>query len=356
MAKSLGSNRIHDQREMTNQPLVSIIAPTFNHEKFIGQSIESALGQTYPFWELIIVDDASIDQTPHIIDRYARKDRRIRIISHENNWGIYRLADTYNQALAEAQGELMAILEGDDFWPRDKLARQVLCFEDEEVVLSWGRAAVTDQDGIVLGLRPMKRSKRFILSNRPRGAILKELLYRNIVPPVTAVIRKRALISLGGFQRRPYLPYIDYPTFLMLSLQGEFCFMEGIVGYWRRHPKQITASFQEDMAIAASRFAEEFLAFVPEQIKNAYDFTPEKTKKKEKSRVAFAYLSEARVRLAQRDWKEARYFFWQAMGKAPLLIKSVALLGIFLSFCCIDLRPSSRSKIMLEQEDSGKNA
>ena len=63
---------------MPNKTLISVISPTYNHEKFIAQCIESVLSQTYSNLELIIIDDASDDQTPNIINNFARKDKRIK--------------------------------------------------------------------------------------------------------------------------------------------------------------------------------------------------------------------------------------------------------------------------------------
>src|SRR6267378_4285585 len=91
-------------------PLVSIITATFNHEPFIASCIESVLGQSYSNWEQIIIDDGSTDKTADVIRGYS--DRRIRFI-HQANHGIEALALTYNHALSQAKGEIIAILEGD---------------------------------------------------------------------------------------------------------------------------------------------------------------------------------------------------------------------------------------------------
>ena len=141
---------------MEERPLVSIITPTYNHERYIGSCIDSVREQSYPNWELIVVDDASTDRTPEIIGESSVSEGRIKVMHHEKNWGVVRLGDTYNQALASARGEFIAILEGDDFWPHDKLEKQVGLFLDEDVALVWGRTAFTDEDGRILGYRPRK--------------------------------------------------------------------------------------------------------------------------------------------------------------------------------------------------------
>jgi len=85
---------------MVGHPLVSIITPTYNHERFIAQCIESALAQTYPHWEQIIIDDGSTDRTAEIVARYD--DERI-IYVRQANQGIWRLAETYNKRPSDAQ-------------------------------------------------------------------------------------------------------------------------------------------------------------------------------------------------------------------------------------------------------------
>src|SRR3989304_3409546 len=100
---------------------VTIITPTYNHGRFISYCIRSVLNQSYKDWEMIIVDDCSTDETAEIVRRYTTENKKLKLIKHRTRWGIKGLSRTYNQALARAKGEYIAILEGDDFWPADKL-------------------------------------------------------------------------------------------------------------------------------------------------------------------------------------------------------------------------------------------
>ena len=146
--------RREDQTSLTATPpapLVSIITPTYNHALYIGRCLESVLAQTEPRWEQIVVDDGSTDGTAEIVKHFA--DARIRYVAQPHR-GISGLGDAYNLALDLARGEFVAILEGDDFWPQDKLERQLPEFEDPEVVLSWGLAAETDPAGEARRLHP----------------------------------------------------------------------------------------------------------------------------------------------------------------------------------------------------------
>ena len=108
--------------ELTNQDeLVSIIMPSYNTAKYIGQSIESVLNQTYQNWELIIVDDCSTDETEEVIQKYL-SDSRIRYLKNEKNSGP---ALSRNYALREAKGKWIAFLDSDDLWCETKLEYQI---------------------------------------------------------------------------------------------------------------------------------------------------------------------------------------------------------------------------------------
>src|SRR5438132_8639305 len=105
-----------------SQPLVSILTPTFNHRKFITTCLASLRAQTYTRWEAIVVDDGSTDGTPDLVLQF--NDPRVTLIRRQHQ-GVDGLADAYNTALHETSGSLVAILEGDDFWPPDKLNLQL---------------------------------------------------------------------------------------------------------------------------------------------------------------------------------------------------------------------------------------
>lgn len=103
-------------------PLVSVIMPAYNAQAFIRESIESVLSQTYPHWELLVIDDCSQDATPRIVSEYVNPDSRVKLLRQSENQGP---AAARNVGIAEAAGEYVALLDSDDVWLPDKLARQV---------------------------------------------------------------------------------------------------------------------------------------------------------------------------------------------------------------------------------------
>ena len=223
------------------KPLVSIITPTYNHEKFIGKCIESVISQTYPHWEMIIVDDGSNDSTADIIKRF--KDNRIKYIKQERK-GIWRLSETYNKALKNSKGDLIAVLEGDDFWPDNKLEQQILTFEDPEVVLSWGKVDIIDEFNEKTGFRPKTIDW---LKTKSNLGMYKYLFFGNFIPACTVMCSKSKLIEINGFKQCKEFPYVDHTTWLELGLKGKLYYLDYKLGYWRHHETQISAKMSVEM-------------------------------------------------------------------------------------------------------------
>lgn len=117
---------------MKEEPLVSIIMPSYNTVNFIGESIESVLAQTYQNWELLVVDDCSTDDSVSVIDSYG--DSRIKSFVNEKNSGA---AETRNRAIREAKGKYIAFLDSDDLWIPEKLQKQILFMEENGYVFTY---------------------------------------------------------------------------------------------------------------------------------------------------------------------------------------------------------------------------
>ncbi len=134
-----------------NPPLISIGMPVRNTRETLPLAIRSIRWQTYPHWELLVIDDGSNDQTQEIARRYSEADRRIRVLSDGRHLGLsYRL----NQAIALSRGHLFARMDGDDVAYPDRLERQVEYLRSHpEVDLVGAAAVVFDDDGVALGKR-----------------------------------------------------------------------------------------------------------------------------------------------------------------------------------------------------------
>lgn len=106
--------------------LISVLLPSYNHESFLSEAIESVLNQTFRDFEFIIIDDCSSDNSREIIKYYKERDERIKIYFHNENRGIAR---TQNELIDKAQGKFIAFLNSDDVWNKDKLEKQLKILE-----------------------------------------------------------------------------------------------------------------------------------------------------------------------------------------------------------------------------------
>lgn len=107
---------------MKKEELVSIITPVYNCEKLIEETIKCVIDQTYANWELLLVDDCSLDKSANIIKQYTKKDKRIKYFKLDQNSGA---AVARNKALEESKGRFIAYLDADDLWKPEKLEKQV---------------------------------------------------------------------------------------------------------------------------------------------------------------------------------------------------------------------------------------
>jgi glycosyltransferase involved in cell wall biosynthesis len=108
--------------------LVSVIIPVYNYDRYLGEAIESVLGQTYQHLEVIVVDDGSTDRSAEVAKSFA--DRGVRYC-HQANAGI---GPARNSGVESAEGEFIAFLDADDRWPLQKLERQLKALESDETL------------------------------------------------------------------------------------------------------------------------------------------------------------------------------------------------------------------------------
>lgn len=230
------------------QPLISIITPTYNHEKYIKQCIQSVQRQlNYKKWELIIIDDHSTDSTVKIVNEFRKTDKRIKLITHDGNWGISKLQTSYNQALKTCRGEIVAILEGDDYWPENKLMNQAPTFySKKKAVLSYGKWEFVNNKGSHIYTRnyPLDKGE---LNNNPTHSIFNLFLtLRFNIASSTVLIKRKALEEIGGFKSDREYPFIDIPTYLALAKIGKFLYTDEVLGCYRRSEQSAWLAFTKE--------------------------------------------------------------------------------------------------------------
>lgn len=318
---------------MQNSPLVSVITPTYNHQNYIAECIESVQNQTYTNWEMIIINDGSNDETEKIIKKYQQEDSRIKYF-FQNNIGVFRLHETYNFALQQSSGKYVSILEGDDIWESNKLKKQILSLENNEnAVLSWGKAYNTTLDtNQILKIVPNFTSQKF--KNTPLLSCIELLYFNYCIPALTITIRKQELASIGGFQKHKDLPAVDFPTVLALSSIGVFSFEDSILGRQRRYPNQTTKKFTVEMSLASIDIIQNHFKTLNQSIKDSLNFNQNDLESYFKNYLLKSYFIAGKSALKRKEFSTAQVNFKTALflkADPLILFRTKALVGYFLS-------------------------
>jgi len=141
---------------MDMKDLVSIVTPVYNGEAYIEETIKSVLAQTYPHWEMLIVDDRSNDHTQDIVQKYAAVDQRIRFFVLPKKGGA---SLARNKAIAEAKGEYIAFLDADDLWKSEKLEKQLQFMKANDLDFSYHHYSLIDEHGELCHIRRIAPEK-----------------------------------------------------------------------------------------------------------------------------------------------------------------------------------------------------
>ena len=186
-----------------NDKIVSIIIPTYNRANCIRETITSVLNQTYQNFEIIIIDDGSIDNTKEIIQAFL--DERIKYIFQEHN-GLP--ASARNKGLKLAKGEYIAFLDSDDLWFPQKLKIQINFLKENPSIL------LVATNGLIFPLKP--NMKVLFLKNNIKISF-KELLQKNIIINSSVMMRKNVIQIIGFLDESSVLRYgEDYDYWLRL--------------------------------------------------------------------------------------------------------------------------------------------
>lgn len=156
-----------------SNPTVSIITATFNSQRFVKETIDSILAQTYTDWELIITDDESSDSTIDILESYSRMDKRIKIYRLKTNSGA---GVARNNSIKHSQGRYIAFCDSDDQWMPNKLQKQIDFMTLYDCALTYSSYKLINEIGDKLGQVLAKKSLNY-----------KEMLRNNYIGCLTAI-------------------------------------------------------------------------------------------------------------------------------------------------------------------------
>ncbi|MDL0429704.1 glycosyltransferase [Marinobacter sp. TBZ242] len=286
---------------MSNEnPLVSIITPTFNRSDYLPEAIDSVLGQTYQNFELVIIDDGSTDGTKALMNAYL-EDQRIRYI-YQSNQGQ---SVARNKGIAESNGEFICFLDSDNAWCPNKLDRSIMEFRNfPEADIVYGDIILIDEKSVEIGKSNMKRHS---------GKITFHLLKDNFISMNTTMTRKKCFDELGCFNESDRIAE-DYELWLRFSTRFEFRYIPEFLGYYRIMEDQISSD-KKQRFLGNERLLLDFIAQYPDAV----------TSKQRRRGLSHFYIRKARYEISIKSFRGAfsditkgiKYYpWWQGPWRA----------------------------------------
>lgn len=218
--------------------MISVILPVFNGEKYLQQSIRSILEQTYENWELIIVNDCSTDSTEEIAQRYAKIDKRIRVI---NNLENKKLPASLNIGFSNAKGQYFTWTSDDNAYAKDAFEKLRKNLIDNNVDFVFSDYQVIDEED-------------YILYNQVTGPV-EELPYYNNVG-ACFLYKKEIQEHLKGYNVNKFLVE-DYDFWLRVYWEYKMLHISEILYFYRIHAKSLTSERKKEVELAEIKLLEE---------------------------------------------------------------------------------------------------
>lgn len=215
-------------------PLVSVIIATFNCARYLPYALDSVFQQTYPHFEVLVIDDGSNDDTKTVMQSYLSK---VTYLTQKNS-GV---AAARNNGVRNAKGEYISFLDADDLWEPDKLELQVRYLESHpDVAVAFGDMSSFNENGTF----SFSVQKSFPVYE---GWIFERLLVNNFVMNITTMVRKSIVLELNGFDEDLRIAS-DYHLYLRIALRYEFGYIDKVLSHRRCHERNISNSFDKSYA------------------------------------------------------------------------------------------------------------
>ncbi|WP_226583510.1 glycosyltransferase [Acuticoccus sediminis] len=227
---------------------VSAIVPNYNHARFLDERIRSIAGQTYPHIEIVILDDASTDDSAAVIERIAAAcPRPVRVVRNETNAG--NVFAQWEKGVGLATGDLVWICESDDFCAPDFAEHLVRHFHDESVTLAFGRIEFARADGTPMdGMDGMRRSAEALDWTRPVKRPAAEWFanafgVRNVIANVGgAMFRRQAIPAEVWTRAKGFRISGDWYLYSRIAGGGQIVYEPDALAHFRQHGENTSAS------------------------------------------------------------------------------------------------------------------
>lgn len=228
---------------INNHPLVSIIACCYNHEKFVEETLDGIISQTYENIELIIIDDFSTDNSVTKINNWIKKHKHeCLFIQNIENIGVVK---TLNKALIKCKGKYFSMISCDDIYLPKKIESQIHCFEkiDDDYSAIYSDAYIIDKNSIYQYGTQISINQ----INKPSSGNIYEDLIRkdNFIPALSVIYKTEIIEELGYYDES--LIYEDYDMLLRLSKQYKIYFQKEIECCYRQHQTNMNYNLDKPM-------------------------------------------------------------------------------------------------------------
>ncbi|MBF4492884.1 glycosyltransferase family 2 protein [Flavobacterium sp. MR2016-29] len=233
----------------SNFPLVSVIVPNYNHEKYLTERLNSVYNQTYHNFEVILLDDCSTDNSREILSHYAGNQKTAHCIFNKINTG--NTFKQWNKGISLAKGDLIWIAESDDFCDNYFLEKLTIPFQDSEIVLSYCQSNRVNEFGDVTGTwitHTDNLNETLFLNNFSMNGnefIRNYLIFKNVIPNASAVIfRKENAIQIGDLDLDPILKTSgDWLFYVKLLANSKIAFNHEQLNSFRYHSNSVISNF-----------------------------------------------------------------------------------------------------------------
>jgi glycosyltransferase involved in cell wall biosynthesis len=219
------------------QPLVSIICLCYNHEKYVKEAIFSVLNQSYTNIELIVVDDASYDESVPVILDLIKNLPQVKFIALKNNIGNCK---AFNFALEKANGAFIIDLAADDILLSERVAQGVAAFQEKGLTygVNFSDAAYIDANSKLIRYHYAREKDGRLKSKVAVEDVYKEILKNYYICPPTFMARKEVFDQIGGYDES--LAYEDFDFLVRSSRKFKFCYTDKVLVQKRILPNSLS--------------------------------------------------------------------------------------------------------------------
>jgi len=285
---------------MSDTPLVSVIIPAYNASSFIAETIESVFAQDFKDYEIIIVDDGSIDNTAEVVAIFGK---RIRYIYKENGGS----GSARNLGIRAAKCKYIAFLDADDLWTKDKLSLQMGMLQKSDLAWVYSDAYAFDgQNGKIL-------FRLGQLTRQRQGNVLENLLLDDFIPTSTVIVGRSIFATVGFFnESAQYRTQQDWDMWLRIAARYPVGVVPECLVYYRIHAANITIN-NDPAKILPPHLA---------LLEAAVAREPERLRSLKKRALARVYLGIGREFVRNAKMKQARRLFFEALKSFPFDINA----------------------------------